>query len=330
MRFDGYTGQRVAAVPARYFARRSPQTGRFRKAARPVPNIRYLPRVCFTSIDAPDQIMDGCSGFGALQFAYKFLQSREIFLFGCDHDDQGMYFHGENPDARHADDWSCGLRCWNNIAVPENVNVWNCSMTSKIELFPKIDSRDAFAMIGLPAITVVTVLNRSDDRDERHVEWLQQQVGFPIVCLTDSQKSMKNVVSIPLTRGWPGSWSKMELFRSDLCLGNFLYVDLDTVILRGISSAFTARSKSQVISDLFGIPRIESCLRFIHHSARPSIWDAFSRDPEGAIREAGPAGDRGFLDRVLHYCKRLEDTFPGAIISYEADALGKRSGKAYS
>ena len=324
LRLEGYAGRRIAAVPDEYFARRSRRTGRFRRAPRRAANIRYLPRVQFTSIDPPDRIMTGCSGFGALQFAYKFLEAREVFLFGCDHDDQGRYFYGDASDARHSHNWSFALKYWNSLTLPENVRVWNGSRSSRIESFPKLDWRALYQILGLPTVPVVTVLKCSSEYDERHVEWVQRQVGFPIVCLTDSRKHMKNVVSIPLTHGWPGWWSKMEMFRDDLCLGSFLYVDLDTVILGGIPDVFSAHSETQVISDLYGQPWIQSCLMFVHNSSRPAIWEAFSSRPESTMREIGLGGDQKFIDRFLHDAKRLDDTFPGGIISYKADVLGNR------
>lgn len=324
LELDAYRGQRVAAVPADYFDRRSARTGRFRKAPRASANIRYLRRATFTSLDPPDEIVTGCSGFGAMQFAYKYLGAREIFLLGCDHDDQGVHFYGGEPDPRQARNWYYALKYWNGLVLPPGLNIWNGSPASKIERFPKLAATDVYRMLGLPAVAVVTVLKCGGEYDERHVEWLQRQVGFPIVCLTDSTRAMRHVVSIPLTRGWPGWWSKMEMFRDDLCLGNFLYLDLDTVIRGGIPSVYGGLTETHVISDLYGQPWMQSCLMFVHHSSRGEIWEAFTRAPEDAMREAGPGGDQRFIDRYLRHAKRLEDKFPGEIVSYKADVVGNR------
>jgi hypothetical protein len=271
--------------------------------------------------------MTGCSGFGALQFAYKFLGATEIFLLGCDHDDQGMYFYGETPDERHTSNWRSALKYWNSLTLPPGVKVWNASKHSQIESFPKLDWRLLFPMLGLPNLPVLTVLKQGGEYDERHVEWLQRQVGFPIMCLTDSPRPMHKVVSIPLIYGWPGWWSKMEMFRDDLCLGNFLYVDLDTVIIRGIPDEFRTLSETRVLSDLYGQPWIQSCLMFIHHSSRPPIWKAFSDDPMAAMLTAGEGGDQVFLNRFLHAAPRLDDDCPGGIISFKADILRNRFHK---
>ena len=324
LRLPFFAGRRVAAVPADYFHRRHRRSGRFKKVRRPAPNVRYVDRVGFTSIDPTDAIMTGCSGFGALQFAYKFLGAKEIFLLGCDHDDQGRYFYGDEPDEKQSGNWRTALTHWNRLSLPDGVKVWNVSKRSNIASFPKVDWQLAAHLLGLPSIPVVTVLKCGGEYHEGHVQWLQRQVGFPILCLTDSLRPMNEVVSIPLIHDWPGWWSKMELFRDDLCLGNFLYVDLDTVIIGGIPNAFRTMSETEMLSDLYGHPWIQSCLMFLHHSSRQTVWESFSANPEKAIQEFGSGGDQIFIDRFLGSAKRLEQTLPGAIISYKADILKNR------
>ena len=319
-RLPRYAGQRIAAVPPEY-RRQSSRPRRNRRLRQP---IEYLDRVPFSSNDPGDSIMTGCSGFGAFQYAYKFLAAKRIFLFGCDHDDQGTYFYGDNSNERHRKNWQSALNYWNRHPLPCDIESWNVSPDSLIESIPKIDWSFAFRMLGLPPVPVVTVLKCGGEFNEGHVEWLQRQIGFPIVCLTDSPRPMTKVVSVPLTHKWPGWWSKMEMFRDDLCLGNFLYVDLDTVLLDGVPPVFRDFNETHVLSDLNGQPWIQSCLMFIHHGSRPAIWKSFSANPAKAMRQAGAGGDQIFINRFLGSAKRLDEALPGEIISYKADVLRYR------
>lgn len=291
------------------------------------PDIRYLDRVPFSRTDRPNEIMTGCSGFGAFQFAYKYLGARRVFLFGCDHDEQGTYFHGEERDARHNKNWDEALTYWNSFTKPDYVESWNVSPKSRIECLPKICWKIAFRMLGLPVIPIVTVLKCGGEFNEGHVEWLQRQVCHPIICLTDSKRPMKDVVSIPLKHNWPGWWSKLEMFRSDQALGNFLYVDLDTVFLNGIPWDFLDLTDTHVLSDLYGHPWMASGLMFLHHSARAAVWNAFISDPDKAMRECGSGGDQIFISRFLNSAKRFQEVFPRRIVSYKAGVLKNRFRK---
>jgi hypothetical protein len=319
-----FVGEKFAAVPQDYWTSVSRYNGELRELGQ---DIRYLERVPFSKNDPQDKIMTGCSGFGAYQFAYKFLGARTIFLFGCDHDDQGMYFYGKERDPRHERNWDSALSYWNQFTQPEKVDTWNVSPKSNIHSLPKISWNMAFKMLGLPPIPVVTVFKSGGEFNEGHVEWLQRQVGHPILCLTDSKQPMNDVISIPLKHNWPGWWSKMEMFRDELCLGNFLYTDLDTVFIDGIPSAFQNLTETHVLSDMYGHSWIGSGLMFLHHNTRPPIWSAFISNPERAMRESGAGGDQIFINEFLNSAKIFQKVFPGLIISYKADVLKNRFHK---
>ena len=324
-----FSGERIAAVPQDHWLQATRRDG---KVADRHPDIRYLDRVPFTKNDPQDKIMTGCSGFGAYQFAYKFLGARTIFLFGCDHDEQGTHFYGEEIygaeiAARHKKNWDSALNYWNEFTPPAKVATWNVSPKSKIESLPKITWKMAFGMLGLPLVPVVTVLKSGGGFNESHVEWLQRQVRFPILCLTDSRQPMNNVISIPLRYDWPGWWSKIEMFRDDLCLGNFLYADLDTVFIDGVPSEYQDLTETHVLSDMHGHSWIGSGLMFLHHTSRPSIWNAFISNPQSAMSASGHRGDQIFIDKFLNSAKRFQEVFPGRVVSYKADVLKNRFHK---
>lgn len=64
----------------------------------------------------------------------------------------------------------------------------------------------------------------------------QHAPAATLYCLTDmaDEITAEGVNCIELQHGWPGWWSKMELFRPDIDVPDMLYFDLDTMILGDI------------------------------------------------------------------------------------------------
>lgn len=71
------------------------------------------------------------------------------------------------------------------------------------------------------------VLKRGGIYNATHVERLRSMVPYPVICLTDDPAVRQPTV--PLTNGWPGWWSKLELFKLS---GRFVFFDLDVTIQR--------------------------------------------------------------------------------------------------
>ena len=90
---------------------------------------------------------------------------------------------------------------------------------------------------------VICVLKSGGDFDERYVRNLHRGVqkhmpGVDFYCLTDQRLSIRGVKFIPLIKGLPGWWSKLECFRPEIVLsryGSVLYIDLDSVLLETIT-----------------------------------------------------------------------------------------------
>lgn len=86
---------------------------------------------------------------------------------------------------------------------------------------------------------VACVLKSGGDYDERYVRNLYAAIGKTIpeahfYCLTDMRLSIRGARFIPLVKGLPGWWSKLECFRKEIVLSRYsavLYIDLDSVIL---------------------------------------------------------------------------------------------------
>ncbi len=314
--FD-YPVQRVSAVPEGY-GTPSAQFQCDRVKSRD--DTILVRRVPFTKEDSL-HIMTGCSGFGAYQLAYK-SGAKRVFVFGCDHSGQGQYFYGNEHNEKHNKNWDNALTYWNEFTPPEWVESYNCSPDSNITSLPKIDIDTALAMLKTAPMNIVTVLKTGGEFHENHVEWLQRQIGFPIICLTNSIQPMNNVRSVKLKHNLNGWWSKIEMFRDDLYLGNFLYVDLDTVFLKGFPKWLFKLNETHVLKDMLGGDHMNSGLMFLMEKDRAGIFKDFMADKDGYINTL--TGDQDYLARFLGNSKRFQVSFPRKIISYKADVLGQK------
>lgn len=167
--------------------------------------------------------------------------------------------------------------------------------------------------------TVVTVLRSGGEFNASHVRAMQRQVerwappGTRFVCISDVP--IGGVCCLSMANDWPGWWAKMELFRPDLPIGDFLYTDLDNVILGPIGDFF----------DLGAGPVMQSggwtALMWLPDGVRWAVWDWFLEQPTDWMRiyakknrpvidGVGNYGDAGFISNALAY-NTWEDVLPG-------------------
>lgn len=90
---------------------------------------------------------------------------------------------------------------------------------------------------------VLTVLRSGGEYGPQHVQAIQRQLkqwapDAALTCLSDVD--VPGVDTIPLHHSFPGWWAKLELFRPGLP-ADFLYTDLDNVILGPLDYSFWAR-----------------------------------------------------------------------------------------
>lgn len=167
-------------------------------------------------------------------------------------------------------------------------------------------------------MTPICVLRSGGEFTPAHVQWLAAQVPG-LVCLSDVE--VPGVPVIPLRYGWPGWWSKLELFRPGI-EGDLLYLDLDTVVL-GDLSEFDVGTTT-VLRDFYAPDRMGSGLMYLTEMDRPQVWASFTQDPERHMRECVTQerwGDQGFLQGVL-VAQRWQDVLPGRVVSYKAHCAG--------
>lgn len=88
-------------------------------------------------------------------------------------------------------------------------------------------------------LTVCCVLKSGGQYTPAHVTrlWAQveQRLDAPhrFACLSDMEVVP---IRLPLKRGWPGWWSKLELFRPGLFQDRVLYLDLDVTVVGDLRS----------------------------------------------------------------------------------------------
>ena len=170
--------------------------------------------------------------------------------------------------------------------------------------------------------TVLTVLRSGGEFNATHVQAMQRQVkqwapaGTMFKCLSDID--IPGVECIPLRHSWPGWWAKLELFRPDLGLGDFLFTDLDNVIVGPIDDFFGRRA-----------PVLQkggwTALMWLPKYARTQVWVQFVRDAEHWMEfyaqenrpvesGIGNYGDAGFIcARIAHVY--WEELLPGQVIN---------------
>lgn len=130
--------------------------------------------------------------------------------------------------------------------------------------------------------TVVTVLRSGGDFLPKHVRAMKRQIAkwapqADFLCLSDVD--IPGVHCIRLKYDWPGWWAKMELFRPDLDGHDFLFTDLDNVILGPIDDFFNP-SEWPVLQ--FGG---WTALMWMPSAARREVWNKFISDPAGYMTE---------------------------------------------
>ena len=144
------------------------------------------------------------------------------------------------------------------------------------------------------------------------------------VCLSDIEVPGAEV--IPLREGWPGWWSKIELFRPGLLTGPTLYLDLDVVVVGDVAPLLSACSSFTMVhergeSDYFN----SSAMAW--NGDMGWVFEAFRADAARHMerfRRHPRIGDQAFVSDLLVGEGRAPRTFRqllgyDAIVSYKRD-----------
>lgn len=134
-----------------------------------------------------------------------------------------------------------------------------------------------------------------------------------IVCLSDDPAVSRYCEHIQLVHGWPGWWSKLELFKH---LKSALYVDLDTIINGSLSAMLSHPHRFTMLKDFNGSGKGASGVMAWNGDYR-YLADLFTPDRIPEYSQGGIKwGDQDWInDHLSHRPEFLQDLFPGAIVS---------------
>lgn len=165
-----------------------------------------------------------------------------------------------------------------------------------------------------------------------HVHRLRDQVhenlSLPhsFVCISDVK--IDGVDTKLLVHGWPGWWSKIELFRPDIQARQNVYIDLDTTIQGDLSDMVAYQHKFTVLRNLTDPTRgIGSGFMAWRGGDGLCIYEKFKADPSQHMDECRTRrcwGDQGFIQKSGISVDYWQDLFPGAVASSKVSTHAAR------
>lgn len=217
--------------------------------------------------------------------------------------------------------------------MPERLPVFHRLASAQWTL-DEISSGAAFrAFATMDSLTVVCVLKSGGDYGPEYVRKLRDGVAkhctipHRFVCLSDVEVPCER---IPLKHGWPGWWSKLEMFRPGVITGKTLYLDLDTVITGPLDAVATIpyefamlniREKDTMVGNSgamwFASPQTHVYERFVE---KPEFWIDFH------VKNAHNRymGDQAFISDCFEDIPKLHHALPGFFKSYKYDHCENR------
>lgn len=186
---------------------------------------------------------------------------------------------------------------------------------------------EAYCEGGSTVVTVACVLRSGGDYKRIHVDKLRRQVErwmptkHNFVCLDDKR----------LEHGWPGWWSKIELFKPGQFEGRVLYIDLDNIICGPLNPLI--RGEGTIFMKDLHLPMISSSVMAWDAGDLDHIYESFAADPVDAMdikhkpQGQGIYGDQTWINMQMrgHDYKYFQDVAPGSIIQWNKRRTRKTS-----
>lgn len=180
-------------------------------------------------------------------------------------------------------------------------------------------------------LTVLCVLKSGGEYVADSVARLQRAVSrhlsvpHTFKCLSDVDVPCER---IPLEHGWPGWWSKIELFRPGVVTGPTLYLDLDTVLVGSIDRLASFEHDFAIMRNLNSSWMPGSAVMWFKEKAPAKVYELFKENPEHYIGQYSDRtqgtylGDQAFIwDALDRKVKFLTDSAPGLIRSYRRHCM---------
>lgn len=176
-------------------------------------------------------------------------------------------------------------------------------------------------------LTAACVLKSGGAYDATWVDRLKAGVarhltGHRFVCLSDVDVPCER---IPLKHGWPGWWSKLEMFRLE---GPVLYLDLDTAIVGGLSDIASQATKPEftALRDFYSEAWVASGLMAWNIGLR-HLYETFAVDPDKFVSKYHTRGDQAFIMDHAKNIVRWQDRLPGQVVSYKAHVRTRQNAR---
>lgn len=179
-------------------------------------------------------------------------------------------------------------------------------------------------------LTVSCVLKTGGDFDVRYVRILRDAVirntsAVRFVCFSDTDVPCER---IPLKHGYPGWWSKAEIF-SETRPDYFpqLYLDLDTIVLRTIDCVSTIQHDFAMLSIKDRGQHCGDSGVMWFRKPFPHVYERFAADPDRWMAEYAVSkgnkvfGDQGYISSQFEHIPKLHESLPGLFMSYKYDNL---------
>jgi hypothetical protein len=170
--------------------------------------------------------------------------------------------------------------------------------------------------------------NKVSEYLPEHVQRLRDQVEkhhtyagpYEFICLSDAE--IDGVDVIPLRHGWPGWWSKMELYRPEIQAEHNVYLDLDTTVRKDITDMLEHPHTFTVLNNLSSPEkrRIGSGILAWGRGYECGLYETFAKNPKTHMQQYVTArrwGDQGFLQDHVKSWDYWQVLFPGKIASYK-------------
>lgn len=141
-------------------------------------------------------------------------------------------------------------------------------------------------------LNIVTVLKTGGDFTPEYVYRIREGLGkhvsrpFSFYCYTDHPELVHEPTAIQLKHGWPGWWSKFEIYRTGF---PFLYMDLDTVLNGPLDPVVEAAEKEPFvcIKPIFQERPGAIASGFMWwNTPTKGIYDKFAAEPEAWMQAA--------------------------------------------
>jgi len=179
--------------------------------------------------------------------------------------------------------------------------------------------------------TLACVLKSGGEYKPEHVERLYRQVRDPgrwppgrFVCLTDFTSVVNPLVRAsdqrPLTRNWPGWWSKLELCAPEHDeLGDILFLDLDTTVVGSLEDVASV-DRLTLLDDFLRSGVLASGVMYLPVRKRRQAWEFLhmGAGPALVVQSFRRKGDAGFFNMIWRdEADRWQDVLPGQLVSYK-------------